>query len=385
MKKFRNLLPVLVIFLFCTSCIDNDQDLTYEYYEDYELMENVLNIPNDSPMDYTLEFPEYYGRNATFNANMATLGRVMFYDTNLSADRTISCASCHKQELAFSDDKVVSDGIFDEVTDRNSLALGAVFNFQEYYGTASISAVPFFWDNSIRTVQEQIVMTFGSEKEMDMTIDQVVDVMNSNDYYRPLIKANNMDKITNAAAVEALAVFVNSIGSYGSKFDKELSATAGGRIGFGQSREIATRTFNGFTANENRGKDIYMNNCASCHGELMGAPNELQANNGLLINDGDFGVPGSLGQFKVPSLRNLTLTYPYMHDGRFATIEDVIEHYSTGIQMNPALHNNLKDNSGNAMAMNFTDGEKEDLIAFLKTFDDEEFLTNPIYSDPFIR
>ncbi len=385
MKKFRNLFPVLVLFLFCTSCIDNDKDLTHEFYEDFELMENVLTIPNATPMDYTLVFPEYYGRNSEFNANWATLGRVMFYDTKLSADQTISCASCHKQELAFSDDKKVSDGIFDEVTDRNSLALGAVFNFQEYYGTSSISAVPFFWDNSIRTVQEQIVTTFASKKEMDMTIDQVVDVMNNNDYYQPLIKAIGMDDITNAAAVEALATFVNSIGSYGSKFDQELSETANGRIGFGESREVATRAFAGFSNSENRGKDIYMNSCASCHGELMGAPNELQANNGLVVNDDDFGVPGTQGIFKVPSLRNLTLTFPYMHDGRFATIEDVVDHYSTGIQNTPELHPLLKDNSGSPMAMNFSNDEKEDLIAFLKTFDDEEFLTNPLYSDPFIR
>lgn len=385
MKNLSNQFAVLIMFLICTSCIDNDKELTHSYYQDYELMENTLNIPNATPMDYNLVFPEYYGRTANFDRNMATLGRVMFYDTNLSADRTVSCASCHKQDLAFSDDKKVSDGINEQVTDRNSLALGAVFNFQEYYGTTSLSAVPFFWDNSIRTVQEQIVFTFASDKEMDMTIDQVVDVMNSNDYYTPLIKALNADKADNILAVEALAVFVNSIGSYGSKFDYALSEAAGGRIGFNQEREIATRIFDMFTDVENRGKDIYMNNCASCHGELMGAPNLLQANNGLVVSDGDFGVENSQGEFKVPSLRNLTLTFPYMHDGSFETIEDVIDHYSEGIQMNPALHPNLIDASGNPLAMNFTDTEKEELLAFLKTFDDEEFLTNPIYSDPFIR
>ena len=96
--------------------------------------------------------------------------------------------------------------------------------------------------------------------------------------------------------------------------------------------------------------------------------------------------PGfSDGKFKIPSLRNIALTGPYMHDGRFATIEDVVDHYSTGIQNTPELHPLLKDNSGSPMAMNFSNDEKEDLIAFLKTFDDEEFLTNPLYSDPFIR
>jgi len=384
MKKIKNLLPVFVLVLVLTSCIDNDKELTLSYYQDFELMENVLDIKNQQPLDYSWDYPEYYGRSASFDRDMATLGRVIFYDTKLSEDETISCASCHKQELAFSDDKKVSDGIFTEVTDRNSLALGAVFNFQEYYGTGSFSAVPFFWDNSVRTVQEQIVKTFASEKEMSMTIDEVTAVMNSNDYYLPLIKATGAKKATNELAVEALAVFVNSIGSYGSKFDDALSIAADGGIGFGQAQQVASQPFEMFTPEENRGKSIYMNKCASCHGAIMGAPDVLQANNGLEITDGDFGVPSSQGEFKVPSLRNLTLTFPYMHDGRFATIEDVIEHYSTGIANTPALHPNLK-NGGQAMQMNFTDTEKSELITFLKTFDDPGFLVNPIYSDPFVR
>ena len=383
MKSLKSALFVLIVALSFNSCIDNDSEFVVKYYNNSELMANDLNIDIEGPQSYNLEFPAYYGRTSSFSKDDATLGRVIFYDTKLSADGTISCASCHKQELAFSDDKVVSDGIFSNVTERNSLALGAVFNFQEYYGP---NRVPFFWDNSVQTVEEQIVKTFASKKEMDMTISQVVDVINANDYYTPLVYAanNRNDKITEEVAVRALAVFVNSIGSFNSKFDQALSReTDGNSIGFGFPDE-ALIDFKDFTSSENRGKSIYMNSCASCHGELMGAPNEMKANNGLEILDGDYGIPGSEGEFKVPSLRNLTLTYPYMPDGRFATIAEVVEHYSTGLKKTPSIHPFLTEN-GEARKFNFTDESKEDLIAFLKTFDDADILVDERFSDPFIR
>jgi len=382
MKNFKNLLPFIALILCFTSCINDDQELTVKYYKDYELMEGVLDIQQANPMDYTLEFPSYYGRTGRFDDNMATLGRVMFYDKKLSADGTISCASCHKQEIAFSDDKAVSDGISNQVTDRNSLALGAVFNFHEYYGP---NRVPFFWDNSIQTVEEQIVTTFASKKEMDMTIKQVVDVMNSNDYYKPLMfAATGEDKINETSAVAALAVFVNSMGSYNSKFDQALSKESV-NAGFGQINEIATINFKDFNESENRGKTMYLNACASCHGEVMGAPNVLAANNGLSISPDDPGVNGST-KFKVPSLRNLTLTGPYMHDGRFETIDDVLDHYSSGMAMSNELHEFLRDDSTNdPINFEFSTEERTDLIAFLKTFDDESFLVDPKYADPFIK
>jgi cytochrome c peroxidase len=383
MKNLKSVLFVLVVALSFSSCIDDDKEFVVKYYNNGELMANELNIDLEGPPSYNLEFPAYYGRVGNFNKDDATLGRVIFYDEKLSADGTVSCASCHKQELAFSDDKVVSDGIFNEVTKRNSLALGAVFNFQEYYGP---NRVPFFWDNSVQTVEEQIVKTFAAKNEMGMTMSKIVEVINNNDYYKPLIYAanNRNEVITEQVAIRALAQFVNSIGSYNSKFDQALDReTNGSTLGFGFPGE-ALQDFAEFSASENRGKKIYMSNCASCHGEVMGAPNELQANNGLRITDGDYGIPGTQGEFKVPSLRNLSLTYPYMHDGRYATIEEVVEHYSTGLEDTPSIHPFLKEN-GAAKKFNFTDNEKEDLISFLKTFDDQDILTDVKFSDPFIR
>jgi len=382
MKKIKNILPFIALLFCLTSCIDNDQELMEFHYEDYELMEGVLNISQEGPPSYTFEYPSYYGRTGNFDKNLATLGRVMFYDEKLSADGKVSCASCHKQEIAFSDDKALSDGIDNQVTKRNSLALGAVFNFQEYYGP---NRVPFFWDNSISTVQDQIVTTFGSKNEMDMTIPQIVKVMNDNDYYQPLInRAYNTKKITEATAVEALAVFVNSMGSYSSRFDEALSEEAK-NTGFGQVTQIATINFKDFSEAENRGKSTYMEACASCHGEIMGAPNELQANNGLSISANDYGVASTQGQFKVPSLRNLSLTGPYMHDGRFESIDDVLDHYSAGIEMSSDLHPFLRDESAGPRKFNFSTEERDDLLAFFKTLDDPAFLVDPKYSDPFIR
>ncbi len=382
MKNLKNLALFFVLAFTLSSCIDNDNGFTHSHYKKYELMENTLNIPQEGPEEYNLVFPEYYGRESPFNKDEATLGRVMFYDKKLSADGTVSCASCHKQEIAFSDDKKVSDGINNQVTLRNSLALGAVFNFQEYYGP---NRVPFFWDNSVQTVEEQIEFTFGSKNEMDMTLDQIVDVMNSNDYYTPLILALNSqeEKITKDGAVRALATFVNSIGSYTSRFDKALSKEANGRIGFGQEMNVASINFKDFTESENRGKSIYLSKCASCHGEIMGAPNVLQASNGIEVMAEDPGVAFTNGQFKVPSLRNLNHTYPYMHDGRFATIEEVLDHYSTGIRATDDLHPLLKEGSGNPRKFNFTEEERADLLAFFSTLDDPEFIADQKYSDPF--
>lgn len=381
MKNVKILVLFLAIAATFSSCIDNDESFEHNHYKDFELMERVLNIPSEGPEDYNLVFPAYYGRTSFFGKDDATLGRVMFYDTKLSADGTVSCASCHKQELAFSDDKKVSDGINNQVTNRNSLALGAVFNFQEYYGP---NRVPFFWDNSIQTVEEQIPFTFAAKNEMDMSMAQIVDVMNSNDYYKPLIRAaNGTDKITEQAAIRALAEFVNALGSFNSPFDQALSREVPNGLGFGVPPAV-TSDFRDFSDAENRGKRIYMNSCASCHGEVMGAPNVMQANNGLEITDGDFGVPGTQGEFKVPSLRNLSLTYPYMHDGRFATIEEVIEHYSTGLKNPQNIHPELQED-GQPKKFNFTDDQKSDLLAFLKTLDDEEILTDVRFSDPFKR
>jgi cytochrome c peroxidase len=160
--------------LFISYCIKKGADIKYYYYDedDYKILSQHLTI-KEYPEDYTLDFPSYYTRgfNTRFDNRIATLGRVLFYYKNLSFDRSVSCASCHKQELAFSDDVALSSGVQNRSTDRNALALGSTFNFREYYGNPSFGGIPFFWDNRALTVAEQTKQTISNEKEMGMQME----------------------------------------------------------------------------------------------------------------------------------------------------------------------------------------------------------------------
>lgn len=175
MFKFSTPFVLLAVCIFMTSCQKDDNEngedpVSYSYYtpESYAMMSQYLDIP-ESPLEYKLDFPDYYNTDFTlYDKDIATLGRVLFYDKNLSDDRTISCASCHKQEIAFSDDVAFSRGIAENETERNSLALGSVFSFSEYYGAESFGRIPFFWDNRATTVAEQATATFANDLEMGM-------------------------------------------------------------------------------------------------------------------------------------------------------------------------------------------------------------------------
>jgi cytochrome c peroxidase len=180
--------------------------------------------------------------------------------------------------------------------------------------------------------------------------------------------------------LEALANFVNSIGSYQSKFDEEASKVGG-------FNNYST-PFAGFTSSENAGKSLYMANCASCHSSSMGRPVLFNASNGLDLNPTDVGVydvtkiSSERGTFKVPTLRNIAVSAPYMHDGRFKTLDEVIDFYSTGINAHANLHPDLK--SGNApRKFNYTAQQKSDLIAFLGTLTDQRAAEAKRFSNPF--
>jgi len=184
--------------------------------------------------------------------------------------------------------------------------------------------------------------------------------------------------------LDAISEFVNSMSSYRSKYDKELDKHYENSLNL---NNIAGANFSGFSAAENLGKDLYVTNCGNCHGAINGFPSEVQANNGLDMAYEDQGI-GEIegvsqnGIFKVPTLRNIEMTGPYMHDGRFTTLEEVVDHYSNGVQNHPNLSFQLKQ-GGQPKALNFTQNEKDALIAFLNTFTDQESLTDIKYSDPF--
>ena len=386
--KITKTLSLFAFILMLSSCIKEGAKVEFHYYEegDYETISKHLNI-DAFPEDYTLKFPDYYrgGVTRSFQNGVATLGRVLFYDTNLSKDNTISCASCHKQELAFSDDKAFSDGVSNRSTARNSLALGSTFNFNEYYGNPTFGGIPFFWDNRAFTVSEQAKATLGNPKEMDMHMDEVVARIKNLEYYKPLFDKEFYGQINENNVLFAISEFVNSIGSFQSKFDKALTAHF---KKYKNTNNLENYNFEGFTDAENNGKNIYMRNCASCHGETMGVPATDKANNGLYLQYEDKGVGGNtyisseISQFKVPTLRNITLTAPYMHDGSLATLEEVIEHYNNGIKNHVNLSKELKEGSG-PKRLNLSQNEKEDLLAFFSTLEDPSLMKEKKYSNPF--
>lgn len=386
MKSYLNFIKttlVLSCFLFLfNSCLKDDNTLEKHYWspEDYSILTKHLDLPTE-PDNYDFTFPDHYnGATRTFHKGRATLGRVLFYDKNLSEDNSISCASCHDQKIAFSDDVPFSEGVQQRRTSRNSLALGSVFSFNEYYGSVTFGRIPFFWDNRAESVQEQAAMTLANENEMDMDMHQVLDRVEDLEYYAPLFKtAFGDDDIDETKILDAIAVFINSIGSFDSKYDRALDDYLSKN---GRTNNFERNFLPMFTESENRGKDLYLDQCGSCHGATISLPGKVSANNGLDLDYADKGEAGT-SKFKIPTLRNISLTAPYMHDGRFATLEDVIDFYSTGIQDHNSLDQDLKTNFGEPKKMNFTDQEKADLLAFMETFRDDTMINDTRYSDPF--
>ena len=383
---------LFIIALLAQSC-DDDIKSTYIDYtdEEYEKLTQRLDLPSEL-FDYSPEFDEDFFNNHLEEGNIqsrrsshkATLGRVLFYDKTLSINEVISCASCHQQSLAFADDVAFSEGFDGEITTRNSLPLGNTIGFETSYrgGDGDFgfgSQALFSWDESNTDISSQSKAAITSEIEMGLNMSELVNRLKNQEDYKILFeKAYGDQDILEHRVLEAIEEFVNSIVSNHSKFDAESMA----------SDLDIFEDFSGYTTRENIGKTLYLNNCASCHSFDHQFTAVATANNGLDINYEDKGVgehssdPSKVGVFKVPFLRNIELTGPYMHDGRFATLDDVINHYSEGIQNHDNLHNNLR--SGNdAKKMNFTNDDKANLKAYLLTLTDKEVIADVKFSDPF--
>jgi cytochrome c peroxidase len=358
-------------------------------YSDEEL--SVLSKELDLPAqydDYSIQLAEHMqifgAKTPKISLPKATLGRVLFYDTKLSRNETVSCASCHHQELAFSDDKALSVGFNGELTKRNSLALAAVANFESSYDEATSSAsapVLFFWDERAHSIAEQSELTLQDPVEMGMDLRELADRLQEVDYYQILFsKAYNSDLVTPERITEALQEFCNTFVSVNSRFDEQMNRMI-----------VPGQPSTTWSPLEQRGEALYQQNCASCHSHNMTTPMKAVANNGLDLDYADkgvgerFGDPAQYGVFKVPFLRNIALTAPYMHDGRFATLEDVLDHYSEGIQAHPNLSAELRNPDGTPKRMNFSTEDKDALILFLESVTDQQLTTDPKFSDPFKR
>lgn len=373
----------LSTFLVVIACKKNVSDTPVA-----DPVSAVLNLPS-TPFNYAgqalpayLTSPNIQGQINTPADNPisnegATLGRVLFYDKNLSANNTISCASCHKPELGFSDTAVKSKGFNGGLTGRNSMSL---INAR-FYAPGS-----FFWDQRAATLEAQVVTPIQDLVEMGMTLPALETKLQTLAYYPPLFtKAYGDGTVTSDRISKALSQFVRSIVSYQSRYDA-------GRAAFPAAPAPAPNAiFPNFTAEENRGKELFLlpaNGCAACHGtETFVAPGEKNNGIDMVTTDRGFGAVSNNNNrdatFKVTSLRNIELTAPYMHDGRFKTLEDVVEHYSTGVKNHPTLSPQMKLPNGQPRLLNLSAADKAALVAFLKTLTDRTIATDEKYGNPF--
>jgi cytochrome c peroxidase len=339
-----------------------------------------LNLP-DTPYRYTnVELPKHFTQPARNDDNTpthnpmtddgATLGRVLFYDTRLSANNRTSCASCHLQAHAFSDPRPASTGFRGALTDRRAMPLVNL----RYYQRAR-----FFWDERAGNLEEMVLKPIHSRIEMGQDSKMLVELLESDATYRNLFERAFGDPgISEPRIGNALAQFVRSMVSYQSRYDA------------GRVRVLsADDDFDNFTRQENRGKALFMRHCGNCH---MKDGNEhffvpTPANTGLRPDNpaADGGVGDvtlrtqDLGSFKSPSLRNVEVTAPYGHDGRFATLDALIDHYSENAIVDPNLGYLIP-----VGPLKFTTSEKAALTAFLNTLTDRAFLSDPKFANPFV-
>ncbi len=326
------------------------------------------------------------------------MGRVLFYDRSLSANGTTSCASCHQQKLAFTDGVPFSKGYKGELVTRNSMSL---INLR-YHKRGR-----FFWDERAPTLEQQVLMPIENEIEMGHSLAEVVKQLAADQLYPPLFNAAFGDeRVTQTRIARALAQFLRAIVSYRSRYD----------IGRVQVKSIYD-SFPNFTEQENYGKSQFLTRggCAVCHlltptnvaeedaasldrnrQSAFFVVNEPVANGVDGVTDGkDSGYAAvttkatDVGKFKVSSLRNIFLTAPYMHDGRFTTLEQVIEHYSNGVHPHPNLGLAFTDKTPagkeDTSGFRLTAKQKSALVAFLKTLTDEKFVADSRFRDPFVR
>ena len=296
--------------------------------------------------------PIYNFTNNILSTAKIDLGKALFYDPILSNDNTISCSSCHLSYTAFTHtDHDLSHGINNRIGTRNAPAL---FNLAW--------AKNFMWDGAVHQLDVQALAPISNHNEMDETIENVVLKLQQSKKYRKLFyNAFNDSVATGEHTLKAISQFMLTLISANSKYDKVMRKEAGFT----------------FTKQEENGYKLFKTNCSSCHKEPLFTNNEFE-NNGLepdtFLNDGGrIKITKNLAdslKFKVPSLRNIELTYPYMHDGRFKNLQMVLFHYTQSIYQSPTLSPQLKNK------LNLNENDKTNIIAFLKTLTDDEFLQN---------
>lgn len=366
--------------------------------------EKKLNLPTQSMRYADVALPNHLGGTRMGDLGVtddgATLGRVLFYDGKLSLNNQIACASCHKQAYGFSDITQYSKGFEGAITSRNSMPIvNPVLNST------------LFWDSRANSIEDLALRPVKNHIEMGMeSMEMLTKKLANTSYYPSLFeKAFGTTAVTEERIQSAMAQFMRTIVTGNSKYDQGID-----------------NKHTNFSPLEKMGYDIFTSDkakCSSCHMEPTFAPNNsgnmlMFASNGNVFNDptsnfmvepmpccgGGMGGnpygqtlgttnigldkvyadPGmGDGHFRIPSLRNIELTAPYMHDGRFNTLAEVVEHYNSGIQAHPKLDHKFRDVNGNPTRLNLTEVEKQALVAFLKTLTDKQMCSDVRYSDPF--
>jgi cytochrome c peroxidase len=317
------------------------------------IKDNFFSIPAKWPK------PNYDFSKNPLSQEKIELGRALFYDPILSRDNSISCNSCHSSFTAFAHtDHALSHGIDNRMGTRNAPALMNL-----------AWEKTFMWDGAVNHLDMQPLAPMSNADEMDSNIDSVVKKLQQTKKYPSLFySAFNDSVITGEHTLKAISQFMLTLVSANSKYDSVMR----------KERE--------FTAQENNGYRLFRQNCAACHAEPL-FTNNLFENNGLacdtsLHDCGRMKVtqnPNDSMRFKVPTLRNIEFTYPYMHDGRFKHLSDVMKHYTAGIHSSSSLSEKLKK------PIVLSSNEKVDVIAFLLTLSDQEFLHEKKFRDPGIK
>lgn len=378
-------LALALLLLVLPACVDSTAPTDRT---DWTPVTDVLVIdPRSLPTYAAQPIPVYYfagavSREVRIPLNNpitdagATLGRVLFFDPQLSRTATISCASCHDQALGFGDSAQFSLG-FEGVgrTGAHSMRLGnARFNESGEY----------FWDRRALTLEAQATQPIRDEVEMGFDdahggFSALIARMDGLAYYPPLFRlAFGDEAITEDRVQKALAQYVRSILSVNSRWD---AAYAQVHAGTGPVLNLLT-PLPGFTAEELHGRDLFVRpkpeggaGCQGCHVAPSFSLAANSASNGL--------DAGETRTFRAPSLKNLALSQRFMHDGRFTSIEEVVEFYNSGIQEGPALDARLRDAEGAPQRLNLSAADKAALAAFLRTLTDLSVTTDPRFASPF--
>ena len=308
------------------------------------------------PMPEGWPAPAYDFKKNPLSKKKIELGRMLFHDPVLSRDSTISCSSCHLQYTAFTHvDHKLSHGIQNRIGTRNSPALMNL-----------AWAKTFMWDGSVNHLDVQALAPISNPGEMDEDIAHVISKLQYSKKYPALFfEAFGDSAITTEYVLKSLSQFMLTMVSANSKYDRVMHKE------------------DTFTTKEAKGYALFKQNCASCHTEPLFTNMQFE-NNGLPVDDSlkDIGrmkisrkAADSL-KFKVPTLRNIEFSQPYMHDGRFATTQQCINHYRNNVQPGPTVDPLVVG------GISMTDAEASNLAAFLRTLTDSSFITDPRLAEP---